>query len=140
MLTGKMSWIVLLGIIFTIVGCSKVHKRVAISKPHTVLLNEARLTDVSLPVGVSAYDVTDAQEDHKDQLVVRYQTSFAVPALIDFYQLDMERLGWRQQAMFTSTEGVTLLFERPTKTCIVQVLAEVSHEREVTLFIGNRSS
>src|SRR5476649_1717658 len=60
-------------------------------------LNEAKLIDVSLPVGVTAYDMTrrDDSVEQGSETIAFYETGFSEDMLREFYQVDMERLGWK---------------------------------------------
>lgn len=82
------------------------------------VLDEARLMDVSLPLNVTAYD----HSQKKEQTVVYYKAPYTSVMLRDFYQFDMERLGWHELMDFPARDAATaLLFEKPNKWCVITI-------------------
>lgn len=140
-------------VLFLLPGCRKTSeydKQRPVSS-RVSLLDEAKLTDVSLPVGVVAYDVSTATALEKHNLVVSYEANFAREMLVEFYQLEMERLGWKEGAVFEalpfdvhSTSGsvshsaeVMLVFEKPRKLCVISIRSQGSGQL-VMIFSGPR--
>lgn len=108
------------------------------SKESTSVLRVAddiRLVDVSIPVGVTTYCVTGSAS--QTALVARYETNFACEMMVDFYHLDMERLGWQEHAQFVDTHETLLLFEKPYRWCIVAI-RQGSRVTHVTLYIHQK--
>jgi hypothetical protein len=102
-----------------------------------VLLDEAKLVDVSLPIGVVAYDLSTPKEEEKQDQVIFYEVDFSLRMLTDFYQLEMERLGWKELALFESADEVMLVHEKPRKICVIYLRTGSLHQ-QVTIFIGPR--
>lgn len=134
-------------------GCKKSNMRP--QRPaYAQELNEAKLHDVSLPVGVKAYDMTQHDEIEKQgaETIAFYETDFSETMLREFYQMDMERLGWKEVETFVSVEESLLLYETPRKIaaisirphtgCIVasQMSQKAHDKRGVFIFVGQRSS
>jgi len=92
------------------------------------------LVDVSLPVGASAYDISKSSEG---DIALSFVTDFSEKLLIDFYKLEMERLGWRNISAFSSTEESLLIYEKPHKICAISIRF-YTKKRGVFVFVGQK--
>lgn len=105
-------------------GCSagsklasrRAQERIATAIP----LDEARLSDISIPIGVTLQGVP-LQEDVRGALVVSYMTGLSHQVVSDFYQQDMERLGWRRVARFVIEDELLMIYEKPHKVAVVSM-------------------
>lgn len=131
--------IICLSLIF-LPACKKYSSRPELP-PHREarILNEAKLVDVSLPVGVIAYDMSQPESsDQGSETIAFYETDFSEEMLREFYQLDMERLGWKQVDLFISLEETLILYENPRKIAVISI-RPYRHHQGVVIFLGPRS-
>lgn len=132
-------------------GCRRSHEACPVAHHAQygtcVLLDEKRLTDVSLPVGVQAYDISSrASENDKSNdevktkysLATTFESSLALPMLVEFYQNDMERLGWKSVATIPLKSGSFLSYETPRKLCSL-FIEDRGSARDVTIFVAART-
>lgn len=123
-------------------GCRRSNQSVcSVPSSAAVLLDEKRLTDVSLPVGVQAYDITKKVEQGQQKkytLATTFETSLAYAMLVEFYQNDMERLGWKQVVEIPLDNGIFFTFETPRKLCSI-CIEDQGDMRRVTIFIATRA-
>ena len=81
------------------------------------LLQEARLMDIPVPLGVEPKPEL-AGDATVDQLVLGYVTELDMATLVVFYQREMERLGWQQLSYVAGVEQL-LVFSKPGKLCAI---------------------
>jgi hypothetical protein len=134
--------LVLSALIACLAGCKK--KTSPFQRPaYAQELNEAKLHDVSLPVGVTAYDMTvaseadDMSQEKGSETIAFYETNFSETMLREFYQMDMERLGWREVQTFISADESLLLYETPRKIAAISI-RPYHNNRGVVIFVGQR--
>lgn len=130
-----------LALLLMLSGCRRSnHSVCSVPSGTAVLLDEKRLTDVSLPVGVQAYDITKKveQAQKKYTLATTFDTSLAYLMLVEFYQNDMERLGWKQAVEIPLDDGIFFTFETPHKLCSL-CIEDQGDVRKVTIFIAARA-
>ena len=97
-------------------------------------------TDISLPLGLVKYHVGAVKDP--SQYVVDYYSSFTPLAMHDFFELDMERLGWRLLTKFSTNEQLLLLFDKPQTWCIISVAAcstIATAISKTTIFVGPKA-
>ncbi len=98
---------------------------------------QARLFDVPIPIMAEpdfAYTWSDDQEGNR---VLGYiVTADTTQELVEFYQANMERLGWRERAIIAGHE-VLVTFEKPEKVCCVSVRPEGDEKMRLVLSVGS---
>lgn len=122
-------------------GCKKTRVRSDLhTAPYRQELNEAKLVDVSVPVGVIAYDMTmqDDSVERGSETIAFYETDFSDTMLREFYQMDMERLGWKEVQTFISNEESLLLYETPRKIAAISIRPYATVRRGVVIFVSPR--
>jgi hypothetical protein len=81
---------------------------------------EAKLIDIPTMVG------SVMLENDSDQILAEGQLMFACvasqeqSAISDFYNLEMEQLGWQRVAAIQGNE-IVLLYQKPKKVCIISI-------------------
>jgi hypothetical protein len=135
-------------LLFLVPACRRSGHEVAVARHAQygtcAVLDEKRLTDVSLPVGVQAYEISQASsEEHKEKrqafsFATTFETDLALAMLVEFYENDMERLGWKQVASVPLTSGSFLTYETPRKLCSL-FIEDRGSRRDVTVFISART-
>ena len=104
--------------------------------------NEARLVDISFPLGVELQELKQKEENKSApaRYSVSFETGETVEALFSFYQSEMERLGWQMISTFwLADKSLTLLFERPSKVALISVVTR-SKKQLVTCHVSRRGS
>ena len=96
-----------------------------------VLVHDAQYTDIPLPVQTTVHVITGSTARATG---LTYISLFASEDLIKFYELEMERLGWKQLQLFTIACEVLLVFEKPEKLCTISIRPD----NRVVLFFGQR--
>ncbi|MBY0109914.1 MAG: hypothetical protein K2X90_02270 [Candidatus Babeliaceae bacterium] len=97
-----------------------------------ILKNEAHLTDIPLPVQITAHSISGSTQDSS---ALTFVSTFELVDLIKFYEFEMERLGWKELHLFSVTSEVLLIFEKPEKFCTVSIRPD----NRVVIFFGTRS-
>lgn len=102
-------------------GCGGTHTRRLYDEVRTLTQTEieARLVDVSLPIG------TTIQRTDMDNgsYGLRGRVALQSHDVIDFFTKEMERSGWDQTAAFHGVVLHTYVFEKPHKLCTICVEA-----------------
>ena len=78
---------------------------------------EARLVDVPIPVVAK---IESASCDASGSIKFTYSSTLSHQELSEFYNNEMERLGWRQESSFVGNE-VLFSFKKPDKSCVVSM-------------------
>jgi hypothetical protein len=97
--------------------------------------DEARLFDIPLPVGSKVYDLSAHNEHNKR--ILHFNSALSQYDIFAYYRTEMECFGWQESAIFEGTESC-LIFQKPTKTCVVTIRPESNKLNAVSLFIGPR--
>jgi len=113
--------IVLAGVLF-FASCKNVKQRRLFSERGAmrVLVDEARLNDISIPLGVTLEGVPLSVENNH-AAVMTYTSNMSLKILSDFYHADMERLGWREVSIFSLEDETLLVYEKPHKMVLVSM-------------------
>lgn len=100
--------------------------------------DQALWTDISLPLGITLYQ--SKATDKAGQHVIDYYSSFPPLIIQDFYELDMERLGWRLLSKFETAARILLMFDKPQTWCIVIITphADESSASKTIVFIDSK--
>jgi hypothetical protein len=127
-------------------GCKK-KQRIPFQDVRSIALSpvhceeaEAFFTDISLPLGLTGYQLKSP--NNPDQHIIDYYSSFTFTTIQDFYELDMERLGWRLLSKFETMDCVLLLFDKPQTWCIVTINAYLDAPNiasKATIFVDNKA-
>jgi len=94
-------------------------------------IEEARLSDISLPLGVTAFNISSPEPDHG--LAILYISRSSAEELVDFYAHDMERQGWRLEGKLIALDRVVLLFDKPTCRLVITIRT-LESGTEITLY------
>lgn len=98
-------------------------------------LEDFPCSDISLPLGITGLAWQEAEQQY--QYVVRYFSTFSCAMIRDFYELDMERLGWRLLSVWSTHDSVQLLFDKPQSWCTILLSPDTIHGRQtVHIFVG----
>jgi len=119
-------------------SCVKVTKRTNNTlKAHE---NEARLIDVPIPID-STFVADKAKKGSIDSkcCMLFYSTKKSLQEVKVFYEKEMERFGWRVSAECSDRES-TLLFEKPSKVCVVSVRPGDGKAGSSNLFVISSTS
>jgi uncharacterized lipoprotein YajG len=124
-------------------GCKKSSNTHSMSQKHAspsdndVSHKDLPFTDVSLPLGVQRLSWQKISNS-TEQYVIHYVSSCTDAMLQDFYELDMERLGWRLLTSFSSKKDRQLIFDKPSSWCTISVSPSAEDENMLTvlIFIG----
>jgi len=81
-------------------------------------INEARLNDIPLPLGVRRL-AFHPSESPTACTVTYVSKTVSVDDLIVFYYQEMERYGWRLQGRYSMPGELLLIFDKPTRLCAV---------------------
>ncbi len=108
-------------------GCYK-----KMSSPvHFLFLDEARLIDIPFPVGSKLYYQENPEYSDSHATALYFAHDSHLVSLEQFYQSEMERLGWNQLSEFGISDQIVLVFEKPHKICTL-----IIKPQKVELFIG----
>lgn len=131
--------IALISLLCVASGCKRTRPTKLVSHKEQSRLQEAKLRDVSLPVGVAAYELMplDTQREAGENMVT-YETEFSAAMLRDFYSVDMERLGWKEVQPFVATDESCLVYETPRKIAVISIRESAGDNRSVMIFVGPR--
>lgn len=105
-----------------------------------VLVDEARLLDVPVPLGAQIFDVPDAEAltgfvegaAQEITLAAHFKTDISLQELLRFYRGDMERLGWQASMEVLGGQQATLVYRSPDKRALITIRSERS-QRLVTI-------
>jgi hypothetical protein len=96
--------------------------------------DEARLIDIAFPVGIVLYNQDEYDSFSSHTCAVQFSSTTHHAALKQFYHYEMERLGWKSTGIFSTTDQVVLVFEKPHKMCVVTIKIGL-----VELFVGPKN-
>jgi hypothetical protein len=119
-------------------GCKRARPYQAPHQKSAEAIYEARLRDVSLPVGVTAYSLSAQKPNEQTaEVIAYYDTDFTQQMLREFYQIDMERLGWKEVKAFVTEQEALLIYETPRKIAAISIRT-VQHKYRVVIFVDQR--
>jgi len=115
------------------------------NRPNAFVVNqqEAKLIDIPIPLYDERLSMEASDSNRQDTAILGYRSSLAVAAIIDFYVHEMERLGWRQLALFQGTESL-VQFESPERLCSISIRPSDIQLRQahtdVVIFVGRKQA
>jgi hypothetical protein len=117
------SYLALCAGIFLLSGCRK--KQPQQAQPSLPLLenrpvDESRLVDIPFPI----YDSSCLLHEQGGNCAFRLQSRLNINQLIQFYEEEMDRLGWIKQVSIKTAEEQYFLFEKPRGTCSIRINAD----------------
>ncbi len=122
-------------------GCTK--KSTNRSNAFAVNQQEAKLIDIPIPLYDERLSMGASDSTKQNNTILGYRSSLAVTAIIDFYVHEMERLGWRQLALFQGTESL-VQFESPERLCSISIRPSDIQLRQahtdVVIFVGRKQA
>jgi len=95
--------------------------------------DEAKWFDI--PVPLQAVSQGDCLDDQDDRLFVRYSVFLDRQAIVDFYEREMERLGWQHEMESINDQESLLIFSKPTKICAVSLRSSSDTRRGLAMVI-----
>jgi len=99
----------------------------------TVRRLEARSVDLAIPLGATPLEqYIDCTED--GDFCLAYASDMSLSELGDFFQKEMERLGWQKKAQYKQCEQL-LIYEKPTKIVIISLRPSIKKSAATTLLI-----
>lgn len=103
---------------------------------------EARLIDIPMPLYDKWFSMAISEQTKQDSTIFGYRSPLSSSTIIDFYVYEMERLGWRQLALFQGAESL-IQFESPTRFCSLSIrpskLPSKQIYTDVVVFIGQKT-
>lgn len=118
-----------------------VKKKKILSFAEDVRLQEAKLSDI--PMLFNAVPLPDYYNDLDGNIMLGYQSNSSREYVIDFYDKEMERLGWHKIAFFHGHESL-FYFEKPKRLCIISIRSsnQMFHHaiNTIVIFISNTDS
>lgn len=99
----------------------------------TVRRLEARAVDLAIPLGVTPLEqYIDCTDD--GDFCLAYASDMSLVDLADFFQKEMERLGWQKKAQYEQYEQL-LIYEKPAKVVVISLRPSVKKSATTILFI-----
>jgi hypothetical protein len=89
----------------------------------------------NIPFAPDAAPYTLGVSSNNGTMVLEYETKLAPEALIALYKTEMDYWGWRQAGV-TSGRKSCLVYQNPSKYCIITVSPVTTVINLVTLYIG----
>lgn len=125
-------------LLLTLSGCGIRHTSFAHlvgSNGNSFLSDEerARLYDIAFPQEAQPAKL-QAQEG---QTIITYTSTGPAKGILDLYRADMEYHGWDLVGSFEGQESC-LIFEKPTKRCVVTMKSDMNGLISVVLFLGSK--
>jgi hypothetical protein len=104
-----------------------------------VLLNEAKYSDIPIPVGFKSVNVSKIEEFHllEKSEFLSYQGDLNLDDTVDFYNRALEREGWIISDFSGQAEGL-LVCSKPAKQCVVSLRKFKKNKTNVYMFIKNK--
>ena len=99
---------------------------------------EAKLLDIPLPLAIEPLKAYAAASEHAvDTVMLGYASTDDTETLMQFYTVEMERLGWQQSGSFDGYEQL-LCFTKPSRQCVVSLRPHKGgrHKTQLVLFVG----
>lgn len=104
------------GLVFLLATCGGPKKKVN-GYQDDILFQEAKLTDIPVILGATRLQDGDVTA-LAGQVVLQFETRLDVREVVNFYEQEMERLGWQQPAAFSGREYF-LMFEKPSSVALI---------------------
>jgi hypothetical protein len=99
---------------------------------------EAKLVDIAIPINAVAIEQDIYYSAHETKnITLYYHVDMDGVAWSEFYQKEMERMGWRQLLSCTGREQV-IVFDRPARICVISIRPE-KHGMRLSLFTGPKN-
>jgi hypothetical protein len=120
------------GLFLMLASCNSVKKVIA-PTPFNYKDYEARWSDIPFLIDFIATD----QSETDTYISVTGASSLSIDDIVEFYKHEMERLGWHMSASF-SKDWVKLIFEKPSKICLIEVSSNSSNLKRssVAIYFG----
>lgn len=99
---------------------------------------EAKLYDIPVLLNAQLIQNINNTACVDETSIISYEAEMPYESIADYYQEEMERLGWWQTAAFKGSE-VLLNFEKPNKYCSISIRPSKKISR-VIIFIGQKNS
>lgn len=139
----RLNILILLILLFTSCRQKKSEKTPIISfnkNPSDILLNEAKYSDIPIPIGFMHIDQSQdnllAIETKAN--VITYQGSLSLDETLDFYYKTLEREGWFLQDFSVGREGL-LVCSKPSKKIVISLREFKKNKIMVYIFIEKDS-
>lgn len=120
--------VVFSAVVFLLPGCGRKKITYAASKNIGVRTKsvkdylqecEAKLADIPVPLDSHAV-AQHADERISENIMLNYTNEMEANAVAAFYEREMERCGWRADAVYTGQE-LLLNFSKPTRFCSISI-------------------
>jgi hypothetical protein len=121
----------LIGLVFLLSGCGSLHKKKTTQKKveEDYHFQEARLSDIPVLMGAKRLENKGRVVLQDHQQAMFFKSMLPLRDVLNFYEQEMERMGWEQLSLFEGKETI-LLFEKPYS--IVLVLLHEDVKRKLT--------
>ena len=112
----------LVGLVFLLSSCGEQSKKKSPRKKHQddLQFQEAKLSDIPVLLGAKRLENEGEVDIKSGQNVLMFSSKFPQKEIVDFYEQEMERMGWQQLGSFSGKENI-LIFEKPYSVATVLV-------------------
>ncbi len=107
--------------------------------PDYVLLNEARYSDLPVPIGFKHIKLSNNNDfsTNKKSDFLSYHGDLDLIQTLEFYYKALEREGWKIDDLSNDHEGL-LFCSKPLKQCVISLRNYNKNRTKVCLFIKNK--
>lgn len=106
--------------------------------PDYALFNEAKYSDLPVPLGFSFVDKAqiDIALEHIKSDYLSYQGSLGLLEVVSFYNKTLEREGWKIIDLSNEYEGL-LICSKPTKNAVISIRGLKKNRIDISIFVQN---
>ncbi len=132
----------LAGLVFLLSTCGgqkKTTSRRHASSREESAFQEARLSDIPVLLGAQRIENKNNVTVQSGQKALLFSSNLSQDEVRNFYEQEMERMGWRQVGWFTGKEDF-LMFEKPHNNALVVLRARGNKNRatRITVLVGQK--
>jgi hypothetical protein len=100
---------------------------------------EARLSDIPVLMDAKCVENKGILVAKSGQNIVQCTSKLPIAEVVDFYEQEMERMGWQQLSAFSGKETV-LAFEKPFSVAIIMIReSKKKNATHISVLIGMKS-
>ena len=107
--------------------------------PDYVLLNEAKYSDLPVPIGFKHIKLSNDNDFsiNKKSDFLSYHGNLDLIQTLEFYYKALEREGWKIDDLSNDNEGL-LFCSKPAKQCVISLRSSSKNKTKVCLFIKKK--
>lgn len=92
-----------------------------INNAELIRQKEAKLSDIPIPISSEPLiEYFKFKNSSKGEIVLGYSSSMDIDSVVDFYNQEMEFLGWESGSFFNGIEKL-MLFKKPSRLCSISI-------------------